>query len=128
MGPIMNLIHESYNLIKNPVKWTQGYYQRDINGKHCPWREGYSFCAVGALNFFNCKSKNEAYHGALCILQRHSEKMFGSCVQTVNDSSPPAISHQNVLRIFESIIERFPDRDPTEKEYTEGVWVSKLGE
>lgn len=121
MGPIMSLVHESYNLIKDPEKWTQGYYQRDINGKHCPWREGYSFCAMGALNFFN--REDGAYHGALCILQRHSEKMFsGQCIQTVNDSTPPSLAHQNVMRVYESVMERFPDRDPTEEEWTEGVW------
>ena len=123
MGPIMTTITEAYNLIKDPEHWTQGFYQKNKEGKNCPWREGYSFCAMGSLNFISgLKERDDSYHGALCILQRHSEKLFGSCIRTVNDSSPPAIAHQNVLRVYESVMERFSDRDPTEEEWTEGVW------
>lgn len=124
MGPIMILIHKSYNLIKDPERWTQKIYQRDENGECCPWRQGYSFCALGAVNFFaSSDESNKGYHGAVCILQRHAEKIFNKQnIQKINDAYPADIAHQNVLKIFESIIEKFVDREPSKEEYLEGLY------
>lgn len=128
MGPVIKIVVDSYNLIKDPKKWAQGFYQKDENGKNCQWHEGYSFCALGAIQHF-CVDSDTAEnslnngHKAVCILQRHSEKLFGKqSIQIVNDSTPSSIAHQNVLRIFESVIEKFKDREPTEEEMNEGVW------
>lgn len=124
IGPIMATIHKSYDIIKDPKHWTQEFYQKDENGKNCPWREGYSFCALGSVNYVaGISDDDKGYHGAICILQRHSEKMFnGQALQVVNDSLPSALAYQNVLRVFESVIKKFPDREPTEEEIVEGVW------
>lgn len=129
MGPVIELVQKAYDIIKNPERWAQGYYQKDKDGNHCPWRDGYSFCSLGALHFVHFidggEVDSEVYHKAVCIIQRHAEKMFGSEIQTVNDSTPPAIAHQNVLKVYESVIDKFRDRDPNDDEIVEGLpeWV-----
>lgn len=123
MGPIMTTIHTSYNIIKNPEQWTQGFFQKDENGNNCKWQKGKSFCAMGAV-YFVCANDNmdehKSEHKAILILQMHSKKMFGGEeLQTVNDSLPSALAHQNVLKIFKSVMDKFHDREPSEEEWNE---------
>jgi len=131
MGPIITIVKNAYDIIKDHDRWAQGYFQKDKDGKNCAWEDGYSFCALGALCFVANKDNDQLndnfYHKALCIVQRHSEQMFqGNNIQTVNDSTPCAIAYENVLRIFESVIEKFKDREPTEEELVQGINMKSL--
>ncbi len=130
MGPIIQLISDSYNLIKNRERWTQDFFQRDRDGNKCSWKDGYSFCSMGAIHFayynrnpnskstlINIESDLEnAYHYAVCLIQTFSEKMFeGKSIYDVNDDSSEE-AHRNVLSVFEAILNEFRDREPTEEE------------
>jgi hypothetical protein len=141
MGPIIKLISDSYDLIKNRDRWTQDFYQKDQNGKNCPWRIGYSFCSVGAVHFIyhsqeESKKSNNAevitfhknsdndYHYAMCLIQRFSEKLFnGKPIEQVNDDGnvTPDEAHRNILSVFEAILNKFHDREPTEEDWLEGL-------
>ncbi len=108
MGPIATEIQKGYDIIKNIDRWAVGYYQYDKEGKKCPSAEGYSFCALGAIKY--SKDSNDAW----CALQRVSEELFGKAVQVVNDDTtvPHEVAHKNVLRIYETALERWKDQDP----------------
>ncbi len=125
MGPIITLIQQAYDLIKDPERWTQGYYQRDEDGNSCEWRNGYSFCAIGALHYTNyiryplqnipLPETREDYHYALCLLQRISEELFqGQHLQNVNDNNIASVAHKNILKVYETALERFADKEPTQ--------------
>lgn len=147
MGPIIKLISDSYNLIKSRERWTQDFYQKDQNGNRCPWKDGYSFCSVGAVHFIYhsqkesqesnshefitfSKNSDNNYHHAMCLIQRFSEKLFnGRPIEQVNDDGKvsPDEAHRNVLSIFEAILNKFHDREPTEDDWLEGLdhWKTK---
>lgn len=124
MGPIITLIQQAYELIKDPEHWTQGYYQKDKDGNRCKWRNGYSFCGLGVMNYIHFIRENiteemeESYYHAVCLLQRISEELFeGECIQTVNDATPFSVAYANVLRIYQTALERFTDREPGPDDY-----------
>ena len=124
MKPLtMPIIAEAYEIIKNRERWTQGFYQRDKDGNHCPWAEGYSFCALGALTYCG---DGDSFRSR-CAIQRISEELFGTNIQTVNDDNQvsPEQAHNNVLRVYETALKRWKDREPTDQELftVRGVYV-----
>lgn len=108
MGPIIQKISEAYNIIKNPNNWCQQYYQKDKDGNNCPWREGVSFCAIGAVNFV-CWMMNRSSDESVSLLQIISEEIYGKSIQSVNDE----LGHSPVLNVYETALERFAEKDPS---------------
>lgn len=120
MGPIMTVVRDALEIIKDPEHWCQEYYQHDKDGNRCNWEDGYSFCALGALGR---ASGGDAFK-AVCVLQRVSERLFGATVQIVNDGRPgvdKATAHAEICKVFETALENWKDRDPTEEEYSKRV-------
>ncbi len=79
--PIAVVYSKALDLFKDRTRWARGYYQFGKDGNTCPWREGYSFCALGAALFFS-----EGFsHNSICCLQRVSEHLYGENIQHIND-------------------------------------------
>ncbi len=116
--PIAEAYRKSLELFQDPTRFTQHYYQRDRDGKECPWKEGYTFCALGALCFFT----DGLQHKATCCLQRVSEHLFsGLHIQAVNDGEGGYEKVQQALRFA---IQLWDGREPTEEEL--GMSVNDL--
>lgn len=99
MKTVSEVYSQILNLYKDPTRFTTGHYQRDKDGVPCGWREGYCFCALGAVCYFtNIDNDGDAYltdasgqkyhlqHVAACLLQRVSESLYGTVIQDVNDN------------------------------------------
>ncbi len=118
---VYEVFRKSHSLFQDRSRWAKGYYQFDKDGNKCPWREGYSFCALGALVFFG----DGDCHKATCALQRISEYLYGTHVQTVNDVHPQG--YEKILKALEFGMEFWKDRDPTDDELTvEGGDIAHL--
>lgn len=120
-GPIIQKIQEAYELIKDFDRWCQGYYQQDKDGKNCPWRDGYKFCGLGAISYaYGIVESTESTTPAVATLQRAAEKLFnGGCLQQINDdaSVSPEQAHQNVLKVYQYVLELFKDREPVREDW-----------
>lgn len=112
----------SHDLFQDKSRWCKGYYNRDKDGRECPWKEGYSFCALGALCFFTNGLSNHAQ----CALQRISEYLYdGKTIQDINDNDPNG--YAKVLYALEFGMEFWKDRDPTSEEVSfEGGNIARL--
>lgn len=109
--PIVEVYAKAHALFQDKERWTQGYFNKDKEGNNCPWREGFSFCALGALCFFG----NGHSHKAQCCLQRISEHLYGGRhIQQVNDEDPEG--YEKVLKALEFGMEFWKDRQPVEEE------------
>lgn len=108
--PVAEVFTKAYNLFQDRNRWAKDYYQYDKDGNKCPWAQGYSFCALGALVFFG----NGHSHDPTCLLQRVSEHLYGEHMQMVNDNHPDG--YEKVLRAYEFAIELWTGREPTEEE------------
>lgn len=119
---VAEAFRKSYDLFQDKSRWSKGYYQRDKAGNECPWREGYSFCALGALCFFTDGLSNHA----TCALQRISEYLYdGRVIQDVNDNDPQG--YEKVLKALEFGMEFWKDHDPTSEEVSlEGGNIARL--
>lgn len=113
--PVAEVYAKAYTLFQDKERWAQGYYNKDKDGKNCPWREGFSFCALGALCFFG----NGHSHAAQCCLQRISEHLYGKHIQEVNDNDPEG--YEKVLKALEFGMELWKDRQPIEEELSASV-------
>lgn len=108
--PIGEVYSKALNLLQDQERWTQGDYTHDKYGNPCPWREGYSFCALGAVLFF----ADGFSHRATCCLQRVSNHLYGEHIQCINDKDPDA--HKKVLKALEFARDLWKDQEPTEEE------------
>ncbi len=116
--PVLSELYaKALDLFQDRTRFTQGYYQRDKDGKECFWREGYSFCALGSLVYFG----NGFSHHAQCCLQRVSEHLYGEVIQVVNDGEG---GYEKVIKALEFAKELWTGYDPTEEEL--GMPVPKL--
>lgn len=122
MQPILKTIQIAYDKIKDFDHWCKNAFALTKDG-HCASSTGgdaYCFCGIGAV-YSAAKTLNVAALPVICTLQRTSEELFESrLVQTVNDdkSVEPEMAHKNVLKIYETAMERWKDRDPTLEEYS----------
>lgn len=114
---IADSYREALNLFQDKDRFCTHYYQRDRNGKECPWKEGYSFCVLGALCYFT----DGLQHEATCCLQRVSEHLFGGLhIQSVNDGPNGYERVQEALRFA---IELWDGHSPTAEELGMSVKV-----
>lgn len=118
--PVAVIYQRAYDLFQDKSRWAQGYYNFDREGKTCPWAEGYSFCALGAMVYFG----NGISHAARCCLQRISEHLYGESIQKVNDEFPDA--YEKVLAALKFGIAFWSEREPTTEEL--GMSVSQIME
>ena len=137
-GPVMTLIQDAYDIIKDINRWAQGGYAFNAEGTSCFTSYGSTFCALGALNYVSFMNKDAPYYErrithrfrAQAALQRVSEELFGGKpIQWVNDAgisldifaprpTPDPEAHKNVLKVYETALERWKDREPTIEEMT----------
>lgn len=107
--PAAQTYSEILELFKDKSRFAQGYYQFAKDGSKCPWKEGYSFCALGALCFFT----DGLSHKAQCLLQRVSEHLYGDSIQMVNDRPD---GYEQVIKALEFARDLWQGREPTEEE------------
>lgn len=119
MEPIVETYRKVLNLFQDKDRFCVGYYQKDKNGNECPWREGYSFCALGAMQYF---AADHMPHRAVCCLQRVSEHLFGGiCIQHINDGPD---GREKVMEALRFAIQLWDGCEPTEEEL--GMSVNDL--
>lgn len=108
--PIADIYRRALNLFQDRNRFHQGYFQVNQNGQRCPWREGYAFCALGAMCYFG-----EGFsHRAVCCLQRVSEHLYDDLsIQEVNDGEG---GYEKVFAALEFAIQLWDGRQPTEEE------------
>jgi len=112
--PITQIYSKSWELFQDESRFAKGYYQFAKDGSKCGWKEGYSFCALGAVLFFS----DGFSHRAQCALQRVSEHLFGEVIQAVNDGIE---GYENVLSALEFAAHLWKDRDPSDEELSMSV-------
>lgn len=95
------------NFFQDRSRFAQGYYQYDKDGKPCGWKEGYSYCALGALCYFTDGSQ----HVAVCLLQRVSEYLYDVHIQEVNDGEG---GYEKVLKALEFAKELWSGHEVTD--------------
>lgn len=115
--PAAQTYSQVLEFFQDKSRFGQGYYNFTKEGEKCGWREGYSFCTIGAL----CHFTDGMSHKTLCCLQRVSEHLYGCYIQTVNDSEG---GYEKVLKALEFAKELWTGYEPTEEEL--GMSVPKL--
>jgi hypothetical protein len=142
MKTTMQIIREAYDIIQCRARWGQGYYWMTSDGVSATIEHVEKFCALGALNFvshisndgqalsFAAYDNGSTRHVAQCLLQRVSEKLYNNLgIQTVNDGlklgDSPEKCHQKVCRVYEFILERWKDREPTVSEWADGLFTTE---
>lgn len=112
--PIADIYKKVLNLFQSEDRFAQQYFQYNKEGKKCPWRDGYSFCALGALCFFGEGYSNRSQ----CCLQRVSEHLYGEVIQAVNDSST---GYERVKAALKFAIDLWEGYQPTDEELGRSV-------
>lgn len=125
MKAVAQVYSEMLELYKDKNRFAQGYYQKNEAGERCPWREGYSFCAMGAISKFSYTTTDNGAslydglsHTSLCCLQRVSEHLYGRCIQHVNDDEN---GYENVIKALEFARALWIGREPTREDLTMSV-------
>lgn len=108
--PIAEVYSRVLDFFKDKSRFAQGYYQYDREGNKSPWREGYSYCVLGACLVFS-----EGFsHRAQCCLQRVSEHLYdGKTIQEVNDQDD---GYDKVLKALEFARDLWLNHEPTDKD------------
>jgi hypothetical protein len=70
--PVAQVYAQIIDLYQDRSRFAQGYYQYDKNGNKSSIVDGYSFCALGAVQHFN----DHLQGMAVCCLQRVSEHLY----------------------------------------------------
>jgi len=112
--PVSETYQKALDLFKDRSRWAQEYYQYDKDGAKCNWRDGYSFCAMGALCFFTDGFNTKA----LCCLQRVSVHLFGDSIQHVNDGH---YGYEKVMQALEFARDLWKDHEPTKEDLDKSV-------
>lgn len=108
--PVAQTYSQILEFFQDRSRFAQGYYNFDKDGKHCPWKEGYSFCVLGAICFFT----DGMSHKAQCLLQRVSEYMYeGKHIQEVNDGE---FGYEYVTAALQFARDLWEGQEPTEEE------------
>lgn len=95
--------------IKDKRNWTQNTYAIDVNGFPTHPRNGYSFCAIGAI-----KHVNGIYeYRAIELLEYASERKYRRSIIKINDSRTTLFSHphKRVLKVYDLAIKMAKERD-----------------